>query len=148
VVGARAVLVIGIQGAGKSSVGRALAARFQRGAFIEGDLLWQMVVGGRADMAPDPDPEALRQLALRYRHGAMLCESFVAAGFTAVHADNMFGPGVADHLRSLTCPASLIVLRPDPEVVVEREHARGTDAYSSWTTAGRSRLDAAREFDK
>ena len=42
----RAVVVVGAQAAGKSSVARALAARFEHGAYIEGDVLWRMVVGG------------------------------------------------------------------------------------------------------
>src|SRR5262245_47864553 len=98
---ARAVLVVGAQAAGKTSVGRRLAERLERAAFVEGDVLWRMVVAGRRDMSSTPDPEAQRQLALRYRHGAILCESFVAAGFVAVHADNMFGKTVTDHLATM-----------------------------------------------
>lgn len=143
----RAVLVIGAQGAGKSTVGRALAERFGRGAFIEGDVLWKMVVGGRVDMSAEPEPEAEAQLALRYRHGAMLCESFVAAGFTAFHAENMYGPSVLDHLRSLRCPASLVVLRPRVEVVERRDQQRGSSAYDAWVAPGTSRLDAVAQFD-
>jgi hypothetical protein len=139
--------VIGAQGAGKSSIGRSLAARFERGAFVEGDVLWRMVVAGRVDMSPEPEPEAAAQLALRYRHGAMLCESFVAAGFTAVHAENMYGPLVLDHLRVLRCPASLVVLRPRIDVVERRDRDRGGGAYDAWLAAGTSRLDAVARFD-
>jgi chloramphenicol 3-O-phosphotransferase len=144
----RAVLVTGAQGAGKSTVGRALAGRFDRGAFVEGDALWQMVVGGRVDMSGTPDPEALRQLQLRYRHGAMLGESFVAAGFTAIHADNMYGPDVADHLRGLRCPASLVVIRPRIDVVEQRDRARGSTAYDGWAESGILRLEAVARFDE
>lgn len=143
----RAVLVIGAQGAGKSTVARALADRFDRGAFVEGDVLWKMVVAGVENMSASPTTEALRQLALRYRHGALLCESFVAEGFVAVHAENMYGPGVAEHLQLLTCPRSLIVLRPRPEVIEQRERERGTDAYAPWVGEGRTRLDAITQFD-
>jgi chloramphenicol 3-O-phosphotransferase len=61
----RAVLVVGAQASGKSSIARSLATRCGRGAFIEGDVLWKMVVGG--------------------------AESFVSEGFVAVHAENMYG---------------------------------------------------------
>lgn len=37
-----AVLVTGIQAAGKSTVGRLLAERFQRGTFIDGDTIGRM----------------------------------------------------------------------------------------------------------
>lgn len=143
----RAVLVIGAQAAGKSSVGRALAARLPRGAFIEGDVLWKMVVAGAVDMSADPSDEADRQLALRYRHGAMLCESFVDNGFVAVHAENMYGPTVERHLRSLGCERSLVVLRPRPGVIERRESARGTSAYANWVRPGRTLLDAILQFD-
>ena len=116
----RAVLVIGAQAAGKSAVGRRLAERVDRGAFIEGDLLWKMVVSGRVDMSATPDDEAERQLEMRYRHGSMLAESFVGNGFLAVHADNIYGEAVERHLRSLHCPRSLVVLRPRPEVIERR----------------------------
>lgn len=147
-VSPRAVLVVGAQGAGKSSVGRALAERFERGAFVDGDVLWRMVVAGRVDMSADPDDEAAAQLALRYRHGATLCESFVGAGFVAVHAENMYGPPVLDHLRSLRCPASLVVLRPRVDVVERRDRERGGVAYDGWRETGMSRLEAVARFDE
>ena len=125
-----------------------LATRFDRAAFIEGDVLWKMVVAGAVDMSADPEPEALRQLALRYRHAALLCESFVANGFTAVHAENMYGPTVEEHLRSLTCEASLVVLRPDAETIEQRERDRGTDAYAPWINPQVTRVDAIRQFDQ
>jgi hypothetical protein len=143
----RAVLVVGAQAAGKTAVGRALATRFERGAFVEGDVLWQMVVSGRRDMSASADGEAERQLALRYRHGAMLCESFVAAGFTAVHAENMYGATVERHLRSLRCARSLVVLRPSVEAVERRDLERGGGAYAAWVPRGGSVADAIRRFD-
>lgn len=144
----RAVLIIGAQAAGKSAVGHALAKRFERGAFVEGDVLWKMVVSGHRDMSVDPDPEAERQLALRYRHGAILCESFVQAGFTVVHSDNMFGPTVERHLRSLRCPRSLVVLRPSIDAVERRASERGDDVYAPWVSPGGSTRDAIQRFDE
>lgn len=143
----RAVLVTGAQGAGKSTVGRRLAERCRRGAFIEGDLLWKMVVVGGADMSSASDAEAQRLLKLRYRHGAMLAESFVEQGFVAVHADNVYGEGVTDYLGMLGCPRSLVVLRPSVKVIEAREIARGTNAYGGWITGGASLRDAIAQFD-
>jgi gluconate kinase len=146
-VSARAVLIIGAQASGKSSVGRRLAERVTRGAFVEGDVLWKMVVAGARNMSSEADPEADRQLALRYRHGAMLCESFVREGFVAAHAENMYGPAVEQHLRSLRCDRSLVVLRPRAEVIAAREAQRGTHAYGPWIPPGGSLLDAINQFD-
>ena len=144
---ARVVVVVGAQAAGKSSVARALAARFEHGAYIEGDVLWKMVVGGARDMSPDAHAEAERQLELRYRHGAMLCESFVSEGYVAVHAENIYGTAVERHVRSLRCPRSLVVLRPRPDVIAQRERDRGTTAYERWIPTGGSLLDAVIRFD-
>lgn len=144
---ATAVLVVGVQSSGKSTVGRLLAHRLEPAAFIEGDDLWRMVVAGREDMADPPTAAALAQLELRYRHGAMLSESFVAAGIFAVHVDNVYGDAVVAQLDRLDCRKALVVLRPSPEVVVEREAGRGTGAYDAWRPEGGSLLDAVRRFD-
>jgi broad-specificity NMP kinase len=143
----RAVLVVGAPASGKTSVARSLAARFERTAFIEGDLLWKMVVAGAADMSSETNAEADRQLALRYRNGALLCESFVSEGFTAIHAENIYGSMVESHLRSLRCPRALVVLRPRPEIIEQRERERGSDAYRAWVPPGGSLLDAIVRFD-
>lgn len=144
----RAVLVVGAQAAGKTSVGQALARRFDRAAFVEGDALWQMIVAGRRDMSASVDPEAERQLALRYRHGALLCESFVQAGFSAVHVENMYGPIVEAHVRTLRCPRSLVVLRPSIDAIERRYLERGGEAYRPWIPLGGSIRDAIRRFDE
>jgi chloramphenicol 3-O-phosphotransferase len=144
----RAVLVVGAQASGKSSVAHRLASRVERGAFMEGDVLWKMIVAGGEDMSAEPSEKAERQLALRYEHGAMLCESFVSERFVAVHAENMYGSRVEGHLRSLPCPRSLVVLRPRPEVIEERDRQRGGNAYRPWIKPNGSLLDAIIRFDE
>ncbi|MFD0854673.1 AAA family ATPase, partial [Actinomadura adrarensis] len=52
------VLITGIQAAGKSTVAQSLAERLSRSVHVRGDVFRRMVVGGRADMSPDPPPEA------------------------------------------------------------------------------------------
>ncbi len=142
-----ALLITGVPSSGKSTVGRLVAHRLPLAAFIEGDDLWRMVVAGREDMTDPPSPAALAQLELRYRHGAMLSASFVASGITAVHVDNLYGPAVRAQLDRLPCRKALVVLRPQPEVVVEREAERGTGAYDAWRPYGSSLLEAVHRFD-
>src|SRR5262249_2338377 len=117
-----AVLVTGISAAGKSTVGRLLAQRFARGAFVEGDLMWKLVVSGRVDMTPDAEPEAIRQLHRRHRNGAALLDGLVADGFTAVHADIVLGEEVALRRVGPRTAAS----RRGPGTVARRRRAPGT----------------------
>lgn len=60
-------LITGPMAVGKSTVARLLASRFERGVHLEGDVFRRSIVSGRAEMTPDPSPEALDQLRLRYR---------------------------------------------------------------------------------
>ena len=81
----RIIAVTGIQAAGKSTIARLLAQRFERGVHIEADVLYQMIVAGRV-MPEEPGvmpPEAERQLRLRLRNACLLARSFYEAGFSS-----------------------------------------------------------------
>lgn len=126
-------LITGAQAAGKSTVGRLLAERFDRSGFVEGDVMWRLVVSGREDMTPEPSDEALLQLLMRYEHGAMLADSLFENDFTAVHADIVMEHGLpryADMVRNR--PLYIVMLRPSVQAVIDRERARGTAAYRDW----------------
>ncbi|MEZ5249113.1 MAG: hypothetical protein R2713_07855 [Ilumatobacteraceae bacterium] len=146
-VTARAVLVVGRKRQ-ESPPSVALADRVGRGAFIEGDVLWKMVVAGAVDMSSESKAQADRQLALRYRHGAMLCESFVKEGFVAVHAENMYGPQVERHVRTLRCDRSLVVLRPRPEVIEQARDAARIECIPSMDSSRGHVAAAIDRFDE
>jgi gluconate kinase len=124
-------LVTGAQAAGKSTVGRLLAERFDRGAFIEGDLMWKLVVSGAEDMGGgQPSDEAVRQYLLRLRHGAMLADSLYENGFTAVHSDIVMGESLSPYLQMVrNRPRYVVMLYPSVEAIVARERARPKTAY-------------------
>ncbi|MEV0250820.1 AAA family ATPase [Nocardia sp. NPDC050712] len=127
-------LVTGIQASGKSTVAQALAERLPRSAHVRGDVFRRFVVGGRVEMSPDPDPEALEQLRLRHRLAAQAADEYAAAGFTAVLQDNIFGdmlPWTIEQIR--TRPLYVVVLAPQPAAVAAREAARGKSAYGAFT---------------
>lgn len=142
------LLVTGAQAAGKSTVGRLVAARAARGVFLDGDVFWQAVVSGRADVTGRPTPAAVEQLHLRHRALGGAARVYAEAGFTTVVADNVYG-GDVGVVRAAVAPLRLltVALTPSPEAVAARERARGSGAYAAWVGPEQDLLDAVRTFD-
>ena len=130
----RLIVVTGIMAAGKSTVAQAMAERFPRSAHIRGDHYRRAIVQGRHEMSPEPSPEALEQLRLRYRIALSVAEQFRATGFVTVLQDVIVGP-VLDEFVTMVSPRpfSLIVLCPEPSAVTERERSRNKTAYVGFT---------------
>ncbi|MER6003933.1 AAA family ATPase [Nonomuraea angiospora] len=130
-----AVLITGVSAAGKSTVAQALAERLPRSAHVRGDTFRRMVVGGRAEMTPGLDGEALRQLHLRHRIAANTADLYFDAGFTPIVQDVILGPDLERFTKLIhTRPLHVIVLAPDPDEVDRRERARPKVGYGSgWT---------------
>lgn len=118
-------LVTGAQASGKSTVADLLAHRFERGVHVRGDVFRRWAVTGWVQVG-DPDAaEARRLLDLRYRLSAGVASEYVAAGFTAVVQDNIYGVDVERWFDQVGVgPKHLVVLRPRVEVVAARDAER------------------------
>jgi adenylylsulfate kinase-like enzyme len=136
-VTAEIIVLSGIQGAGKSTIGPLLARRFERGAYIDADMLQRMIVSGDAWVRTQPGQpladEADRQLRLRLRNCCLLARSFRDAGFTAMIGDIVIGERwhhLREDLRGV--PFRLVVLAPKVESVIGRDAARSYTVGEEW----------------
>jgi GrpB-like predicted nucleotidyltransferase (UPF0157 family) len=120
--------------AGKSTIARLLASRFERGVHLEGDVFRRSIVSGREEITPDASLEALDQLRLRYRLAAAAADTYVEAGFTVALEDVVAGPLLGEYRTMIRSrPCHVIVLLPSMEAVAAREAERHDKGYGAWT---------------
>lgn len=114
------MLLTGLQGAGKTTAARLVAAQFERGVHVEGDAIRRFVVAGRAEMTPDASADALDQLRVRYAVAAFAAQEYARRGFDVVVDDVVAGPMLEEVLALYATPPSVVVLLPTKETVAAR----------------------------
>ncbi len=118
-------LVVGIQGAGKSTVSDLLARHFERGVHVRGGQFYRWAANGWIHPWDEDQHEARKLLSLRYRLSAMCATAYCEAGFTTVVQDNIFGEDIVTWLQAVPVrPRRLVVLRPSVAVVLQRDDNR------------------------
>ncbi len=132
----RMYLVTGVMAAGKSTVAQALSERFERSVHVRGDTFRRFIISGRVDMTPDPRPEALHQLRLRYQLAAATADRYVDAGFITVLQDVVLGSLLSEMVAMIdTRPLAVVVLAPDAATVAERDRQRTKTGYTAFSAA-------------
>jgi len=139
-IGGVALFVIsGVSAAGKSTVARLLAERFERGICVPGDAIREMVVSGRVEVGPDAEDEALRQLVMRYAGALSVADVYLNGGFDVVVEDVIVGPILREFLSLVPVPEfHLVFLDPDAAALERREQERSKVAYGPdrWSVGG------------
>jgi len=134
-------VISGVMAAGKSTVARLLASRFDRGVCVPGDAIRAMVVSGRLEMAPDAGAAALGQLVLRYSGALAVAAVYLSAGFDVVVEDVIVGPVLRDFLALIPVDEfHLIFLDPEATALGERERGRAKTGYGPWSVDGLQRV--------
>lgn len=132
----RVIVITGAMAAGKSAVAERLALRLPRSAHVRGDAFRRMVINGRVEMTPRPDPAAEAQLRLRYRLAAHTARTYAEHGFDAIVQDVIIGADLAWFVELLPPERRhLVVLSPTVSALQWREEQRTKAGYVHFSPA-------------
>jgi len=119
------VIVTGPPGAGKTTVSRLLAERFERGVCLDGDAFWQFI---RTGWIAPWEPASQRQNGTVIDAVSRAALTYVRDGYGVV-VDGIVSPSLLDRFvdeaRRDEVELRYVVLRPDREVTRQRAVGRG-----------------------
>ncbi len=117
------VCITGPMGAGKSSVTKALAEKFEKSAYIKVDHIRKMIVGGHISPREENYEE---QQNLNIKNVCILTKNFLESGFN-VFIDDVAGKSKLEKFQAFFPGHTLhiFLLLPSLDVTLERFHGRG-----------------------
>jgi len=118
-------LISGVPAAGKTTVARALCARFSRAVHIPVDDLREFVVSGRGNPLVPFTAETKLQFRLSFETAATMAARYVDEGFLVVIDDVVPRWGLEVYERALGGRAlRKVLLAPSLEIALERNSSR------------------------
>jgi chloramphenicol 3-O-phosphotransferase len=132
--GSGVFLITGMPGAGKSTVARALAQRFDRAAHIDIDMVFHhFTVTGKADPA-GPGAAAAEQAMLAVRNAAAMACNYADCGFACVLDGAVAERAQVRACALAVCPHQLrlVVLAPPLQVSEERDARRSGKTVAAY----------------
>jgi len=131
-------LVVGAPAVGKSSTGRALAARFPKSIYIPVDDVRRMVVSGVVHPSENWSPELVEQLRLARQSVSQMAVNYADAGF-AVVIDDFWDPySQLQEYQRLWQDRQVqrVLLYPERKTALERNFQRSGTGESNEYIAG------------
>lgn len=121
------VLIIGAPGAGKSTVGRAIAERFDPSFHLKVDDLREDMINGFLMPEPPFTDDVNAQFALVRRTATFMARDYASAGVTFVVDDTPIPDSFPEHYAELYGDPRVtrVLLRPQDGAVMDRLRKRG-----------------------
>ena len=136
------VIVSGMPGAGKSTVGGLAARLLPRAALVKGDDVNLMIRSGAVWFMGEPKDEAARQYELCKRNMCSLANNFVDYGFTVFMDTVVQDRAMLDLMLALLSPRPVRLVVLAPGAAVCRTRNAGRPPIEQFDFDGYDELDA------
>ena len=119
-------VITGPCGVGKSTISRMIAQNIKKSAFIEGDILYHMIIGGYVKPWEDDGT----YMELFWENVLALTENFIKRGISVSFEYVVFPEHIVKFLKKFSernIPVNYVVLLADEDTIRERDSMREVD---------------------